>query len=256
MTTSDSVYIGLDTTAGRRPATIAILDHRLQVYVENAALDRALELIAAYPYAVCGVDAPIETSRSLLADPATRQRFGLDPTHTNYSTYRIGEYELRRRGIHSYKTPANRADAPGWMQVSWRLYDRLREIGFVAFPQTGPRVMFETYPHAAYTVLLQKRPYPKNSLEGRAQRQIVLYREGINVTDPMQIFEEWTRHRFLVGDLPMDRLLEHDALDALIAAYTAFLLHREPQNTTALGDMLDGQIVLPVPARDLRDLYE
>jgi predicted nuclease with RNAse H fold len=256
MSDVEPVFIGVDTTAGKRPSTIAIVSASLRIlHLESRPLNQVIQMIADHPNVVCGVDAPIEHSRSLLTDPKTRERMGLNPSQHNYSSYRVCEYDLRRRGIYSYKTPVERQKAPTWMQESWRLYDHLRAMGFAPYPSRGPRVMFETYPHAAYTMLIKKRPYPKDSLEGRIQRQLLLYREGVEVPDAMECFEEWTRHRFISGDLPMDNLYEHDALDALIAAYTAFMLHREPQNVTAIGELSDGQIFVPVPVTDLLEVY-
>jgi predicted nuclease with RNAse H fold len=256
MSDAQPVFIGIDATVGKRPATIAILNTALRIlHCGDVSTTDLVDVIAEYPNAVCGVDAPIEHSRSLLADRSIRQRFGLDPKLKNYNTYRVCEYELRRRGIHSYKTPVERQKAPSWMQESWRLYDRLHEAGFVIYPNIGSRVMFETYPHAAYTMLLKHRPFAKDTLEGRIQRQLILYKEGVEVSDPMLVFEEWTRHQFLTGQLRTDNLFDHDALDALAAAYTAFLVYREPQNVTAIGESLDGQIVVPVPSRDLLEVY-
>jgi predicted nuclease with RNAse H fold len=256
MSDAEPVFIGVDTTAGKRPATIAILNASLGiVHCGSHPLNEVIQMIASYPSAMCGVDAPIEHSRSLLADPKTRERMGLNPSQQNYSSYRVCEYDLRRRGIYSYKTPVERLKAPTWMQESWRLYDHLRSMGFAPYPSRGTRVMFETYPHATYTMLIKKRPYPKDSLEGRIQRQLVLYQEGVEVPDAMDCFEEWTRHRFISGDLPMDNLFDHDRLDALAAAYTAFMLYREPQNVTAIGELTDGQIFVPVPVNDLLEAY-
>lgn len=256
MSDAAPVFIGLDTTAGKHPITLAILNASLNVlHCDALPIDDALTMIASYPHAICGIDAPIEHSRSLLADPNLRQRLGLDPNQQNYATYRVCEFELRRRGIHSYKTPLDRKKAPKWMKISWKVYQRMAEIGFSVYPNGGARVMFETYPHAAYTMIIGKRPYPKESLEGRMQRQLLLLREGVRVKDAMDIFEEWTRHRFTVGELPLEELYEHDALDALIAAYTACLLYREPQNVTAIGDPGDGQIIVPIPVTDLLQTY-
>ncbi len=251
------VFIGLDTTAGRRPITLAVLDGALRVLrLEHRSLEKAVQTISAYTNAYCGVDAPIERSHMLMAEPGMRSRLGLEPNQKNYGTFRVCEFELRRRGIHSYKTPVDAQKAPGWMQVGWKLYDQLREAGYGVYPHGGSQVVFETYPHASYTALVKKRPYKKNTIIGRAQRQLLLYQEGIDVPDAMQIFEEFTRHRFLMGDLDLKDLLSHDALDALIAAYTSFLLYREPHNVTLLGDLVDGQIVLPVPVSQLQEQYK
>ncbi|GAB4474046.1 MAG: hypothetical protein Kow00124_13660 [Anaerolineae bacterium] len=243
---ADTVYIGVDTTAGTRPATCAVLNHRLQVlYLGEQLLEDLVGFIDQYPRAICGVDAPSGPNRGLLDDPDYRARVGLDPARDNYKAYRVAEYELRRRGIYIYNTSAEPERSAHWMEAGWRFYNRLYDLGFAAYPARGDRVLFETYPHAGYTVLIKKRPYLKTGLEGRVQRQLVLYEQGLDVPDAMDITQEWTRFRFLTGQVPMDGLYTHDELDALMAAYTAYLVGCEPDLTTAVGDVRDGQIVLP-----------
>jgi len=248
------VYIGIDTTAGRRPVTVAMLDGNLNVvYLASLKLAEVVPLLAQYPRVFCGIDAPSHPNRGLLADSDYRQRHGLNPEGERYQSYRACEFDLRRRGIHIYNTPADERKVQRWMTVGWDLYDQLQENGFAYYPERGNRVMFETYPHADYTVLIKRRPYIKTGLEGRMQRQLVLYEQGINVPDGMDLLEEWTRYRFLTGQIPTDRLYEHDQLDALIAAYTAYLVGREPHRVSAVGELFDGQIILPT--RELLEEY-
>ncbi len=71
--------------------------------------------------------------------------------------------------------------------------------------------------------------------------------------DPMMALEEWTRHHLMRGQLNMADIYSHDELDALAAAYTAYVLAREPHNTTAVGDPAEGQIILPTGA--LKERY-
>jgi predicted nuclease with RNAse H fold len=248
------VYIGIDTTAGGRPITLAVLDNALRVrQLDALPLDAVVEAVLAYPTAVCGIDAPIGRNSGLLADPDYRVRRNLKPHRDRYSNYRVCEFELRRRGIYVYNTPSEESRVASWMQTSWQLYDRLRSAGYVDEPQRGPRRLFETYPYAIFTVLAGTRPYPKNSIEGRLQRQLILYEEGVDLYDPMRVLEEWTRHHLRAGRLNMEGIHEHDALDALAAAFTAYVLDREPQRTIAVGDPAEGQIVLPAPS--LQDAY-
>jgi hypothetical protein len=89
-------------------------------------------------------------------------------------------------------------------------------------------------------------PFPKNSFEGRLQRQLTLYRNGLNIADPMRIFEEITRHRLMTGVLPLEGLFTTPQLDALGAAYTAWVAAIQPDQVTLLGSSEEGQIVLPV----------
>ena len=69
----------------------------------------------------------------------------------------------------------------------------------------------------------------------------------------MKAFMEWTRHRFLTGQLETDQIYNHDQLDAVVAAYTAYLVECEPGHITVLGDPTEGQIVMPVG--ELQDSY-
>jgi predicted RNase H-like nuclease len=88
-------------------------------------------------------------------------------------------------------------------------------------------------------------PFPKHTLEGRIQRQLILHALNINVPDAMLFFEEITRHRLLNGILPSENLYSPGELDALVAAYTAWLAANQPDKVCLVGDPHEGQIVLP-----------
>lgn len=249
-----TVYIGIDPTAGRRSMTVAVLGADLRIRtLRDSKFEGVVEFALTHSRAVCGVDAPIGPNAGLLADPAYRARVGLKPAADRYRAFRVGEYELRRRGINIYNTPLDASKLPGWMREGLRLYDRLRAGGYAAYPEASSRRMFETYPHAIYTVLTGVVPYNKQCLEGRLQRQLILYEEGVDVPDPMGLLEEMTPHRLKTGRVNLDGVLTHDQLDALAAAYTAFVLDRDPDRITAVGAPAEGFIVIPTPA--LIDAY-
>ncbi len=250
----DMVFIGIDPTAGIRHSTIAVLDERLKILkLADMPLDSIFEIVTGYGAAICAVDAPISTGKGLMADREYRKRLGIDAGSKSYSNYRVCEYELRRRGINLYSTPVDPAQAKTWMQAGWKFYDRLRQAGFVEYPQIGARRMFETFPHGGFAVLAGRKPYPKSSVRGLLQRQLILFDEGLSVQDPMLELEEWTRHRIMTGQLTHEGLLTHDQLDALMAAYTAFRAEKEPREVSRVGDPAEGQIVLP--AATLKDAY-
>jgi len=104
----------------------------------------------------------------------------------------------------------------------------------------------ETHPHAAFCALLGQIPLSKPTLEGRLQRQIALYEQGIDMKDPMEFFEEITRHKLLHGSFPMELVYSAEELDAMMAAYMAFCVVNCPQETILIGDQQEGQIALPV----------
>jgi hypothetical protein len=89
-------------------------------------------------------------------------------------------------------------------------------------------------------------PFPKTTLEGRIQRQLVLHEHDLHIPDPMRLFEEITRHRLLQGVMPLQDLYSPGELDALVAAYTAWVAATRPSEALLLGDPEEGQIALPV----------
>lgn len=253
-----AVFIGIDPTAGRRPINYAVLDGRLRVLSQGAAnLDSVFDLLGRYPAAICAVDAPQSPNGGLMASAGVRSHYGLPLDKPTWAQFKVCEYELKRRGIGLYPTPAYPSAAPRWMQVGFGLYDRLRSDGFRLYPtgaDAAPRQYLEVHPHACFAALLGRLPFSKNTLEGRVQRQLVLFENGVGVGDPMVVFEELTRHHLLQGRLSLEGLLTHDELDALVAAYTAFLASCHPERVTAVGDPGEGQII--VPTGELKDRYQ
>jgi predicted RNase H-like nuclease len=69
----------------------------------------------------------------------------------------------------------------------------------------------------------------------------------------MDFFEEITRHKMLKGTWPIDLLYQPEQLDALVAAYTAWLTIHKPDGISAVGDPKEGMIVLP--EKNLKEKY-
>lgn len=250
----EMVFAGVDIKSGNRPSTCAIVnDRRRVIHVGEHDQESLVSLLSSYDKIACGIDAPCSRNLGIMEDPDYREMLGLRPNAKRFSSYRVSEFEIRRRGIHIYATPRELSQNTSWMGDGWRLYDALRLKGFRDYPSEANHLMFETYPHADFTVLIGTRPYPKNTLEGRIQRQLVLNDQGIALKDAMHLIEEWTRYRFITGRIDFDQLYTHDQLDALVAAYTAYLAATEPEMITAVGDQRDGLILLPVS--ELRESY-
>ena len=94
---------------------------------------------------------------------------------------------------------------------------------------------------------------PRRSLEGRIQRQILLYDAGLQIPEPMDFFEELTRHRLLMGHLPREHVQSPEQLDTLVLAYTAWLSAHRPNELTRLGAYEDGWLFLP--GGELKEKY-
>jgi hypothetical protein len=91
------------------------------------------------------------------------------------------------------------------------------------------------------------------TVEGRLQRQLALHERGLRIPDPMEYFEEITRHKLLNGILPQELVYPPEQLDALVAALTAWVASERRAELSRLGHDLEGYISLPVPA--LKEKY-
>jgi len=245
---TDSTYIGIDPTAGHKPFAYAGLDNQLRLTaLGHASLDEVLTLMAGQSQAIAAVCAPRRPSLSLMNKPQIRDALSPPPRPGRYLHYRVAEYMLRQHGISCYKTPADEQACPNWMKMGFSLYQRLEKMGYHPFPARGHALqLMEVYPHASYATLLGRVPQPKHTLEGRVQRQLVLYQHKLGVPDPVDVIKGITSKRLLEGAWPVEKLYGQGELDALVAAYTAWQAACHPDQITALGDDAEGLVILPV----------
>jgi len=251
---TNTMFFGIDPTAGKLPFIFGAIDQDLNVMViDKGPLDDVLAFAAAQRQAIVGVCAPRRPNQGLMADEALRQSLTPIPNPGRWVDFRLVEYLLWQRNIRIPRTPASEEDCPRWMQNGFQLYQRLEALGYRAYPdEEAERQYIEVYPHASYCALLGVLPFAKRTLEGRLQRQLVLYEGRLRITDPMRIFEEITRYRLLNGILSTEGIFDQGELDALIAAYTAWQLMRTPENSLLLGDPAEGQVALPVSSLNER----
>src|SRR3989337_2400730 len=228
---SRTTYLGIDPTAGGRPFTYAALDHELRLLaLGKGNMDEVLAFVAGQRAALVAVCAPRSPNQRLMERPEVRERLAPPPPPGRWMNFRLAEYQLRQHNISIPQTSAEEKDSPRWMQKGFTLFRRLESLDYQPFPQAdAARQSLEVYPHACYAGLVGHLPLPKHTLEGRLQRQLVLYECRMNVPDPMSLFEEITRHRLLQGILPLENLYSPEELDALVAAYTAWLSRAQPR---------------------------
>jgi hypothetical protein len=245
---ASTTFIGIDPTAGQKPFAYAALDSdRRLLALGQGSLDEMLAFAAGQRQAFVAVCAPRRPNQGLMTQDTVRQNLNPPPHPGRWVNFRLAEYLLRQHNIIVPQTYANPEDCPRWMQMGFTLFRRLDGFGYQPYPHEDcPRQSLEVYPHAAFTALLGVTPFPKHSLEGRLQRQLILHDLKLPVPDPMDFFEEITRHRLLKGVLPAGDLHTPFELDALVAAYTAWLCASQPQDVSLLGDPAEGQIALPV----------
>lgn len=242
------LFVGVDPSGGRKPFTYAALDQNGKLAALNGGeMEDVLTFLGGQPGAVVAINAAPRPSRGLVRQDEIRQN--LPPLHISGRSLdmRLAEHKLRQHGINVSMTPARKELCSGWIQAGFELYQRLAALGFKTFPDGESNYQFlETHPHACFCTLLGQNPLPRTSLEGRIQRQLVLFEQGLSIHDPMDFFEEITSHKLLKGMLPLEKVYTAEELDAIAAAYTAFVAGRHPDRVLQIGDLEEGQITLPV----------
>jgi hypothetical protein len=112
-------------------------------------------------------------------------------------------------------------------------------VGFKAFSRrSAPRQWVETRTQMFFQAVIGKNPLPRRTLEGRVQRTLILFDQGLQIKDPMDFFEEITRHHMLMGEFPNELLYSASELDALCAAYIAWLAVNDAEQVKLVDDVL------------------
>lgn len=250
---TDSTFIGIDPTSGHKSFTYAVLDKDLNLLaLAEGEMEDVTAFVAGQQSAIVAVNAPAGVNRGLVREKLKNTM--LTPHKIRGAEFRLAEYELRERGIAVSGTPASVDVSPAWMQLGFELYHRLEKLGFKKYPaEKEPYQILETHPHACFCVMAGAVPLSKPSLEGKLQRQLILYERGIRIKDPMGFFEELTRYKMTKGILPIELLYLPEQLDALAAAYLAWLVVNKPEHVCSIGDQMEGMIVLP--EKELKEKY-
>lgn len=249
---TDMVFVGVDPTSSHKSYTYAALDRGMNlVALADGELDDVTAFLAGLPSAMVAVNSPSGVSRGLLRE---KRKEMFKSLRSRASGFRVAELELRDRGIAVSGTPSTISACPAWVQAGFSLYRKLEKIGFKKYPaENAPHQMLESQPHAAFCVMAGSMPHSKPSLEGKIQRQLLLYEAGVRIKDPMDFFEEITRHKMLKGIWPHDLLYLPEQLDAMVAAYTAWLAVHKPESISVVGDPAEGTIILP--EKNLKEKY-
>jgi len=230
------VVVGVDIAASRPCVAVAVRGGRTLEALswtesdDHVAGDRArfFEWLEGLAPVAVGVDAPQRPRRSRGAAATRPRACDADLAHRRISIYQV-------------PTRAVAAEADGlytWMEAGWEYF---RELGRRGFEPPAPGTLagelgqapaaLEVYPHGTFTTLLGGTPPPKSSRSGLRVRVATLREAGV----------AW------------DEYFDHDSLDALAAALTAWRFVQG--RATPVGDDRDGYIWLPVTEHDLLPSY-
>jgi len=119
------------------------------------------------------------------------------------------------------------------------LYEQLEKLSFRPYSaQHETRQWFKVNADESFSAMLQKKLLSRRTLEGRIQRALVLYDQGLQINDPMEFFEEITRYKLMQGIIPLENLYTSKELDALVAAYVAWMTVNRSDQVTVRGEFI------------------
>jgi hypothetical protein len=258
-----TVAIGIDIGGARRPFAFAALDfERRLLAIGQGGLEEALVYCAGQSQALVAVNSPSKLNNGSMKNKEVRQAFEPPPPPGRWTNARCVEYQLALLQLDVIRTAAREQDCQTSIQQGFEFYRLLHDCHYQphsVISEDAPRQWCESHAEGAYRALLGTPPFEYGTLEGRIQRQLALYDQHLPVPDAMNFFEEVTRYRLLHGILPLDDILPAAELNALVAAYTAWLAVFQPEQTQRMGPPEEGEIWLPAdrvelppPARDGR----
>lgn len=241
-----TTFLGIDVSSSRQPFTFVALEgERRLLAIGEGELLEVLAFAAGQTLATAAISAPARPNQGRMKDNSIRKDLHPPLPPGRYTNLRQAEYELERLGIPAPHTPSREERCPPWMRKAFALYRNLETLGYCQHPSDQPRQWLETSSEAGFVSLQGQPLLPAATLEGRLQRQLILYELDLPVSDPMRFFEEITRFRLLHGNLPSENILKAPELSAMMAAFTAWLAVSQPERVSCFGDPQEGEIHLP-----------
>jgi hypothetical protein len=251
MSSENRAFMGIDLTNQRSYFTCAVLDSSRQITFcgtispleWQSLLSKNLDTLAA-------INSPLTLNGGFMADPDYRITLTPVPPKSRFTNLRVCEYQLLNQGISTSRTSADVSRFSPALQRAFQFTSDLGLNGFQFWPSANSRYqMVETQADAAFQSMLGIKPFTGSSLEGRIQRQLLLQNKGIAVPDAMGFFEEITRFRLLSGKLPDEKILPLPSLNALVAAYTAWVVLNRPSDYIRFGEPNESILYIPVTAK-------
>jgi hypothetical protein len=241
-------FIGVEASPDRNnPFTFASLDgDRAIRAIGSGGIKQAFAFLAGQNSALASINSPATTNKGLIKREEIRKKLSSKSHLGRWANLRLVEFELLQRGINISKTPDSQKRSPKWMRLGFQLFEEIRKLEYEPYPSLiAPKQFFECHGEAVFWNLLGRTPLKENTLEGRLQRQLILTDCGLPVPDAMKFFEEITRHRLLTSNLPVDNIYSQAELNAVAAAYTAWLAANRPERVIKIGHKEEGILFLP-----------
>jgi hypothetical protein len=245
-------FLGIDPSQRYQPYVYAALDQNMHIQaIGNGPLREVLAFLAGLGSAIVAINGPQMVNQGLVdADEDTHRLFPV-PVSKRGDLRKV-ELLLLEEGIQVNRTPSLESECMVWVRRGFKLFRRIQKLGYRPYPADDKRNFVEAPAEAIFSRLNGGNPiFEELSLEGRLQRQLILYEQGVAVKDAMNFFEEVTRFRLIKGILPSDDIYQAGELNAIGCAYLAWMMQHKPELVQPMGDKQEGEIFLPLKQEEL-----
>jgi hypothetical protein len=238
-------YIGIDVQAAQKPFYYTALDADLEMIAcGHGRLADVLAYLAGQSSALVAVNGPVWAPHSEVIF-SQGGLFDGDQSTVSGSHRRV-DVEMTAHDFPEVSVLPAGKKTPIWMERSLGLIGEMKKLGYqLAGGSPVDRAYFETNTDAAYHLVTGTSPYDSRSLEGRLQRQLLLYEFGFPLKDPMSFLEEFTRYRLRTSNLPLTQISVAHELRALMAAAISWLMDNRPETIDHPGKSSEPPIILP-----------
>ncbi|MFN7036481.1 MAG: hypothetical protein ACK4SN_08950 [Bellilinea sp.] len=248
MVSNRTVFLGIDPGSGREAMTYVALDAEKRLLaIGGGKIEDVLAYAAGQAEALAAVNYFYRPSRE---PPSAEIQQRLFPEFGDdlFGRLRKEAAERLETGIGESGLGLAEKDSRSGRKRSDLLVQQLQGLGYHRFPaEEEKRQWLRFSAQAAFLSLCSGRLFEGRSLEGRLQRQLVLFEEKLPIKDPMDFFEEVTRRRLLLGRLAYEMLYAPGELNALAGAYTAWLTVFDEQRVSQEADDREVIWYLPLP---------
>ncbi|MEN8241500.1 MAG: DUF429 domain-containing protein [Chloroflexota bacterium] len=245
---TSETYIGIDPSRGKKAISYTALNKSLEpVGGGKGELAEVVAFIGGQQQAVVGVVGPSALNQQILMDPERRTALLIPISRGRPGDMRVAEHLLKQRGLPVYRTPSSGGKIPGWMETAFGLHGKLHQLGFAGSgaDPTAERMVIECVPEVCFRAWISGEIMAANLFFGRLQRQLCLYNLGVDIADPMDFFEEITRHRVLHGQVPEGDIWSPSQVQCFAAAYLAWQAKNQPDQVGRVGVVGEGFITVP-----------
>jgi hypothetical protein len=226
---------------------VIVIDSQLNCLSELTGDWEALYDVLAQPdNGIIAINAPLSMNTGYLTQS------NLPKQHPGrWPNCRRIEFELAQLGAPVYFTPNDPRKMAASLSRGFTMSRQLIDLGYELFTDQTEKSLIEVPADAAYWSIGQGEMLDQHQLLGRIQRQMILYELGFQVPDPMEFFEEITRYKIKMGNIPLDLVFNPQQLNARMAAYTAQQLWKNPERVAKLGYQQEGFLYLPADPSSL-----